>query len=174
MPASSTTKRFAPGNCLTSTTLVSSTPAGPTSTRPGSIATFSPLPRVAATMRAHVFRRIDDGRRRRRRCPGRRPCRDAPARCLRRAAPRASRDHGLGRLASGSSVVICEPMWTCVPTGCSAGRDAISRNSAGASSIGTPNLFDLRPVEMCGWLFASMSGLTRSATRATAPARSAR
>ena len=41
--------RFAPGNCLTSTTLDSSTPAGPTSTRPGSIATLRPLPRVAAT-----------------------------------------------------------------------------------------------------------------------------
>ena len=33
------------------------------------------------------------------------------------------------------------------------------------SSIGMPNLLVFRPVEMCGWLRASMSGLTRSATR---------
>ena len=75
---------------------------------------------------------------------------------------------------SGSSVVICEPMWTCAPTGCSPRRAAISRNSAGASSIGTPNLLDLRPVEMWGWLLASMSGLTRSATRASVPCAMAR
>ena len=36
-----------------------------------------------------------------------------------------------------------------------------------------PNLLILRPVEMCGWLFASMSGLTRSATRAIRPSRAA-
>ena len=38
-----------------------------------------------------------------------------------------------------------------------------------ASSSGTPNLFLRRPVEMCGWLRASMSDLTRSATRASVP-----
>ena len=47
----------APGNCLTSTTRVSSTPAGPTSTRPGSIATFRPLPRGRGDERAHVVGR---------------------------------------------------------------------------------------------------------------------
>ncbi len=78
----------------------------------------------------------------------------------------ASATTACAAFSSGSSVVICEPMWTCAPTGCKPRRAAISRNSAGASSIGTPNLFDLSPVEMCGWLLASMSGLTRSATRA--------
>ena len=43
---------------------------------------------------------------------------------------------------------------------------AASASSARASSSGTPNLLIFRPVEMCGWLFASMSGFTRIATRA--------
>jgi hypothetical protein len=34
-----------------------------------------------------------------------------------------------------------------------------------------PNLLIFSPVEICGWLFASISGLTRSATRATSPRR---
>ena len=41
-----------------------------------------------------------------------------------------------------------------------AGRGRARRRST------TPNLLVLRPVEMCGWLRASMSGLTRIATRA--------
>ena len=44
-----------------------------------------------------------------------------------------------------------------------------STSSARASSSGTPNLLILRPVEMCGWLPESMSGLIRTATRATTP-----
>ena len=43
----------------------------------------------------------------------------------------------------------------------------------GARPMSTPNLFCLRPVEMYGWDFASMSGLTRRATRATLPPRRA-
>ena len=58
----------------------------------------------------------------------------------------------------------------CTATSLSAGRAAIPANSRCASSAGTPNLLILRPVEMCGWLPASMSGLTRIATRATTPA----
>ena len=38
------------------------------------------------------------------------------------------------------------------------------------ASIGMPNLLAFSPVEMCGWLRASMSGFTRSATRARVPA----
>ena len=70
---------------------------------------------------------------------------------------------------SGSSDVICEPMCTCTPTGRSPAVAPASRNSAARRSIGTPNLLVLSPVEMCGWLRASMSGLTRSATRAVVP-----
>ena len=77
-----------------------------------------------------------------------------------------------GRARSGSSVVICEPTWTCTADELERRpRRAASRSSARASSSGTPNLLIFRPVEMCGWLFASMSGLTRSATRATRPCR---
>ena len=92
--------------------------------------------------------------------------------CRSMPSPRSARASATTASAawlSGSSVVICEPMCTCAPTGSRPAAPAISRNSAGASSIGTPNLFDLRPVEMCGWLLASMSGLTRSATRARVP-----
>ena len=58
-------------------------------------------------------------------------------------------------------------------TSFSARRLPIVANSSRTSSSGMPNLLILRPVEMCGWLFASMSGLTRSATRAIAPSRAA-
>ena len=122
MPASSTTNRFAPGNCLTSTTRVSSTPAGPTSTRPGSIATFKPLPRVACDERAHVLGRIRAPGRRRRRCRARRRCRGVRARCPRRGARGASATTASAARCSGSSDVICEPMCTCTPTGCSPRR----------------------------------------------------
>jgi hypothetical protein len=40
-------------------------------------------------------------------------------------------------------------------------------------SSGSPNLLIFNPVEMCGWLSASMSGLMRMATRVTPPARAA-
>ena len=50
-------------------------------------------------------------------------------------------------------------------------RRRASASSSRASSSGTPNLLIFRPVEMCGWLLASMSGLTRIATRAGAPRR---
>ena len=45
----------------------------------------------------------------------------------------------------------------------------IRRHISRASSMATPNLLLFRPVEMCGWLCASMSGLTRTATRAVSP-----
>ena len=79
------------------------------------------------------------------------------------------RDERRGRLASGSSDVICDPTWTWTPTSCSPGVAAAARQRARASSIGTPNLLLRSPVEMCGWLRASMSGFTRSATRARVP-----
>ena len=53
------------------------------------------------------------------------------------------------------------------------GRPPSVANSSRASSTGTPNLLIFSPVEMCGWLFASMSGLTRTATRAGRPSRAA-
>ena len=74
---------------------------------------------------------------------------------------------------SGSSVVICNPTWTCIATRRSDGRLAIDPASSRAASAGTPNLLILRPVEMCGWLRASMSGLIRIATRAVTPVRAA-
>ena len=40
---------------------------------------------------------------------------------------------------------------------------------ARASSIETPNFVPCEPVEMCGWLPASTSGLMRTATRASRP-----
>ena len=70
---------------------------------------------------------------------------------------------------SGSRVVICEPTWTWTPTTWRPGRCAISARSARASPIGTPNLLRRIPVEMCGWLLASTSGFTRSATRVRRP-----
>ena len=69
-------------------------------------------------------------------------------------------------LVRGSSDVIWEPTWTCTPTGRSPSVAAASRKRARADSIGTPNLLVRSPVEMCGWLRASMSGFTRRATRA--------
>ena len=48
-------------------------------------------------------------------------------------------------------------------------RPRMRRHISRASAMATPNLLLLRPVEMCGWLFASMSGLTRTATRALTP-----
>ena len=174
MPASSTTKRRAPGNCFTSTTRVSSTPAGADEHAPGLDGELQSGAARRADDAAHVVGRDRARRRRRRRCRRRRRSPGARSRCRRPAAPRASRTTASAARSSGSSAVICEPMWTWMPTAFSDGREAISLNSAGATSIGTPNLFDLRPVEMCGWLWASMSGLTRRATRATAPRSAAR
>ena len=76
---------------------------------------------------------------------------------------------------SGSSDVICEPDVDVHATSRSPGCRAPPREERRAPSIGTPNLLMRSPVEMCGWLCASMSGLTRRATRARcrAPARSA-
>ena len=45
----------------------------------------------------------------------------------------------------------------------------MSASSSRASPIGTPNLLRRIPVEMCGWLLASTSGFTRSATRVRRP-----
>ena len=53
-------------------------------------------------------------------------------------------------------------------------RRAARDRSARASCSATPNLLLRSPVEMFGWLCASMSGFTRSATRATRPAARAR
>ena len=69
----------------------------------------------------------------------------------------------------GDSDIICEPTWKCSATTRRAGSRPASRMMAAASPIGTPNLFERSPVEMCGWLIASTSGFTRSATRASVP-----
>ena len=44
-------------------------------------------------------------------------------------------------------------------------RGGVTRDCP-CASMGTPNLWMLRPVAMCGWLSAATSGLIRSATRA--------
>ena len=70
---------------------------------------------------------------------------------------------------SGPSDVICEPTCTCTPMISRPAASRRARNTSAASSSGTPNLLVFRPVLMCGWLCASTSGFTRSATRTRRP-----
>ncbi len=74
---------------------------------------------------------------------------------------------------SGSIVVTCDPMCTWIATSSSDGRPPNVAKSSRAVSTATPNLLIFSPVEMCGWLLASMSGLMRTATRARQPRRAA-
>ena len=110
-------------------------------------------------------RRKSPGRRRRRRIRARRPRRSQLRGQLR--SERAARRSGSSRRDLRSDVDVNRRPASAT------GAPAIVANSSRASSSGTPNLLILRPVEMCGWLFASMSGLTRIATRATRPSRAA-
>ena len=56
---------------------------------------------------------------RHRRCQALRRDRRARARCRRRQARAPARRRAPPRCAAGSSVVICDPTWTCTPTGSS-------------------------------------------------------
>ena len=152
---------------LTSTTRDSSAPAGATMLRPGSRTIARPESLDDRQQRRGVIRRRSAPATRRTRRRVRRRDRGDRWRSRRRAArARGPRSPAAAR-RSGSRSVICEPTWMCRPTISSAVAAArragqISR----AASMAMPNLLVFRPVEMCGWLRASMSGLTRSATRA--------
>src|SRR3954468_18546832 len=61
--------------------------------------------------------------------------------------------------------VVCDPTCACTPTICTFGRPRCCAQSARTSLIAMPNLLVLRPVEICGCVCASTSGLTRIAIR---------
>ena len=67
---------------------------------------------------------------------------------------------------SGAAFAICEPMWQSTPITSSHCEFEARRYIASASSRGTPNLLDFKPVEMYGCVPASMSGFTRTEMRA--------
>ena len=73
------------------------------------------------------------------------------------------------------AVVICDPTCTCRPTTCRLACAGSRGSSSRSSSIDMPNLVAREPVEMCGWLPASTSGLiahgdARHAARRPRPA----
>ena len=128
--------------------------------------------RHPSRMAARVIRRCRDAPRRRTRCRARRRDPRGRARCRRRAGRSTSATIRRAARASGSSDVICEPTWMCTPDRVAARPSRRPRDRGPAlTRSARRTCWCASPVEMCGWLRASMSGFTRSATRARGPVR---